>query len=169
MAEAGYRGEKVVLLSASDRPVYSQVSFVARDLFSEAWSDRGFPVDGLGFGGHAADQSEPDGQGRLERLHYRLGWRHRANPGGNFALRGNGQKAWFGWPTDEKLEQLRDAWFDAPDLASQKALAEQIQLRGLETLPYIPLGQMFQPTAFRSDIKDIVKAMFPLFWGVRRG
>jgi len=34
----------------------------------------------------------------------------------------------------------------------------------LETVPYIPLGQIFQPTAFRSDIKDIVKAMYPLFW-----
>ena len=40
---------------------------------------------------------------------------------------------------------------------------------GLETLPYIPLGQIFQPTAFRSDIKDLVKSMFPLFWGVYRG
>ena len=84
-------------------------------------------------------------------------------------MRGSGQKAWFGWPTDAKLEELRDAWFDAPDLASQKALAEQIQLRGLETLPYLPLGQMFQPTAFRSDIKASAKSMFPLFWGVRRG
>jgi peptide/nickel transport system substrate-binding protein len=67
------------------------------------------------------------------------------------------------------LEALRDSWFDAPDLRSQKAIAEQVQLRALEVLPYIPLGQIFQPTAFRSDIKDIVKAMYPLFWGVRRG
>ena len=43
------------------------------------------------------------------------------------------------------------------------------QLWGLETLPYIPLGQIVQPTAFRSDIKDIVKSMFPLFWGVHQG
>ncbi len=77
VAEAGYRGEPVVLLSASDRPVYSAVSYVTRDAVSDAWSDRGLPSDGLGFGGHAADQSEPDGQGRLERFHYRLGWRHR--------------------------------------------------------------------------------------------
>jgi peptide/nickel transport system substrate-binding protein len=67
------------------------------------------------------------------------------------------------------LEALRDSWFDAPDLRSQKAIAEQVQLRAVEVLPYIPLGQIFQPTAFRSDIKDIVKAMYPLFWGVRRG
>jgi hypothetical protein len=36
------------------------------------------------------------------------------------------------------------------------------------TLPCIPLGLPFQPTAFRSDIRDMAKAAFPLFWGVRR-
>ena len=61
-----------------------------------------------------------------------------SNPCGNFALRGSGQKTWFGWPMDEKLESLRDACFDAPDQRSQKAIAGQIPLRGLETLPYIP-------------------------------
>jgi peptide/nickel transport system substrate-binding protein len=92
-----------------------------------------------------------------------------SNPGGDFALRGNGLKAWFAWPTDERLESLRDAWFDAPDLRSQKAIAEQVQLRALEVVPYIPLGQVFQPAAFRSDMKDLMKAMYPFFWGVHRG
>jgi peptide/nickel transport system substrate-binding protein len=78
-------------------------------------------------------------------------------------------KAWFGWPTDDTLESLRDAWLDASDLKSQKVIAKQTQRRGLQTLPYIPPGQFFQPTAFRSDIKDNVKAMYPLFRGVRRG
>ena len=32
-------------------------------------------------------------------------------PGGSFELRGNGAKAWFGWPDDEELERLRTAWF----------------------------------------------------------
>ena len=35
-------------------------------------------------------------------------------------------------------------------------------------LPCIPLEQLSQPTAFRSDITDIVKAAFPLFGGLRR-
>ena len=50
-----------------------------------------------------------------------------------------------------------------------KAIAAQIQTRALETVPYIPLGQIFQPTAFRSGLQDIVQAAIPLFWGVRRG
>ncbi|HEX3399638.1 MAG TPA: hypothetical protein VHT74_04855 [Acetobacteraceae bacterium] len=86
-------------------------------------------------------------------------------PGGSFELRGNGAKGWFCWPGDEELERLRTAWFDTPDLAAQKAIAAQVQVRALETLPCIPLGHLFQPTAFRSDIREIVKAAFPLFWG----
>jgi peptide/nickel transport system substrate-binding protein len=74
------------------------------------------------------------------------------------------------WPHGIAMsESLRDAWFDAPDLRSQKSIAEQIRRQGLETVPYIPLGQIFHPTAFRSDIKNIVKAVYPLFSGVRRG
>ena len=59
--------------------------------------------------------------------------------------------------------------FDAPDLAAQRAVAEQAQQRFFDTVPFLLLGRMQQPTAFRSDIKDLVSASFPVFWGVRRG
>ena len=169
VAEAGYQGEPVVLLSPSDRPVYSAVSQVARDLFQKIGLTVDFQAMDWGSVVTRRTSQNPTDKGGWSAFITALDGVTVSNPGGNFALRGNGKKAWFGWPTDDKLESLRDAWFDAPDLKSQKAIAEQIQLRGLEILPYIPLGQFFQPTAFRSDIKDIVKAMYPLFWGVRRG
>jgi peptide/nickel transport system substrate-binding protein len=91
-----------------------------------------------------------------------------SNPGSSYPLRANGKAGWFGWPTDEKLEALRQNWFDASDLAAQKAIAQQIQLRAFEVIPFMPLGQIFQPTAFRSNVTDIVKAAIPLFWGVKK-
>ncbi len=91
-----------------------------------------------------------------------------SNPGSSYPLRGNGRGAWFGWPTDPVLEALRQDWFDAPDLPAQQAIARSIQRRALEAPPFIPLGHVFQPTAFRSNIKDIVKCAIPLFWGVRK-
>ena len=169
VTESGYRGETVVLLSPSDRPLYSQVSHVARELFQTVGLTVDFQQIDWGSVVTRRTSQNPTDKGGWSAFITALDGVTVSNPGGNFALRGNGKKAWFGWPTDERLETLRDAWFDAPDIRSQKALAEQIQLQGLENLPYIPLGQIFQPTAFRSDIKDIVKAMFPLFWGVRRG
>jgi peptide/nickel transport system substrate-binding protein len=169
VSEAGYNGEPVVLMSPSDRPVYSQISYVTRELFQALGLNVDFQQMDWGTMVTRRTNKNPTDKGGWSAFNTALDGVTVSNPGGNFALRGNGQKAWFGWPTDERLESLRDAWFDAPDLGSQKAITEQIQLRALETLPYIPLGQIFQPTAFRSDIKDIVKAMFPLFWGVRRG
>ena len=169
MAEAGYHGDPVVLLSASDRPVYSAVSQVARDLFQKLGLTVDFQAMDWGSVVTRRTSQNPTDKGGWSAFVTALDGVTVSSPGGNFALRGSGQKAWFGWPTDDKLEALREDWFDAPDPAAQKALAEQIQLRSLETLPYIPLGQIFQPTAFRSDIKDIVKSMYPLFWGVRRG
>ena len=169
VAESGYHGEPVVLLSPSDRPVYSAVAYVTRELFQNVGLTVDFQAMDWGSVVTRRTSQNPTDKGGWSAFITALDGVTVSNPGGNFALRGSGKKAWFGWPTDEKLESLRDAWFDAPDLKSQKAIAEQIQRQGLETLPYIPLGQFFQPTAFRSDIKDIVKAMYPLFWGVRRG
>ena len=98
-----------------------------------------------------------------------MGRADRFQPRQFLSLRANGKGGWFGWPTNEKLEAQRQQWFDAPDLASQQRLCAQIQQRAFEVVPFIPLGQVFQPTAFRSNITDIVKAAIPLFWGVKKG
>ena len=66
------------------------------------------------------------------------------------------------------MEDLRTAWFDATDLATQKNVAEQIQLAVWEEVPYYPLGQWLQPIAHRTTIEGVVKAPFPLFWNVRK-
>ena len=167
--ESGYAGEKIVMLAATDRPVYSQMMQVARDLFSGLGLNVDFQQMDWGSVVARRTSREPAGKGGWSCFITQIEGVAACTPGGNFALRGSGAKAWFGWPDDEELERLRIAWFEAPDLPSQKAIAEQVQRRALETLPCIPLGQLLQPTAFRSDLQDIVKAPYPLFWGVRRG
>jgi peptide/nickel transport system substrate-binding protein len=168
VAESGYAGEKVVMLSPSDRPVYSQMSQVARQVFLRLGLNVDFQSMDWGSVVSRRASRNPVEQGGWSTFNTALDGMTINNPGSNFALRGSGAKAWFGWPNDPTLESLRAAWFDAPDLKSQKAIAEQVQLRALQTVPYIPLGQIFQPTAFRSNIQDIVKGPFALFWGVRR-
>ena len=62
---------------------------------------------------------------------------------------------------------LRDAWFDAPDLAAQQALARQLQTEAMRTVPYIPLGQYFQATAYRTSLSDVLSG-FAIFWNLRK-
>ena len=43
-------------------------------------------------------------------------------------------------PTDEEIEALRGAWFATTDDARRRDLADQIEQRGFEFVPYIPTG-----------------------------
>ena len=90
------------------------------------------------------------------------------NPALNSPLRGNGEKAWFGWPTDAKIEELRDAWFNAPTVAEQKKIAEEMQKRAFETVPYIPTAQFIIPTAFRSNVSGVIISPVTFLWNVEK-
>ena len=89
------------------------------------------------------------------------------NPAGHLGIRGNGPKAWFGWPTAPKLEQLRDDWFDAPDLPAQQKICREMQLQFWQDVPYIPLGEYFRPGARRPNVHVPTKG-FPLFFNVTK-
>jgi peptide/nickel transport system substrate-binding protein len=77
-------------------------------------------------------------------------------------LRGNGKDAWFGWPSDEKMEALRNAWRDATEDADRKKLDAEIQVRAFETVPFVPLGQYLPQSAYRSTLTGILKGAVPV-------
>lgn len=81
-------------------------------------------------------------------------------------LRTNGKEAWFGWPTDAKMEQLREAWVDSSDEAERKTLSQDFQRRAFEFVPYVPLGQYVQATAWRTNVTGLVRGPVPVFWNV---
>ena len=84
------------------------------------------------------------------------------------ALRGTGTNgAWFGWPTDPEMEKLRDAWFEAPDVAAQAKIVEQMQARFWENPMYAPLGMYDMPTAFHAYLQDVPEG-WPQFYGVKK-
>ena len=63
---------------------------------------------------------------------------------------------------------LRDSWFDAPDLPTQKKICEDMQSYAFEQVPFIPIGQWFYPTAFRNTVTDIVRSPNILHWNLKK-
>jgi len=168
VAESGYKGEPILLMSPTDQPAISQLTHVTRSLFQSVGLNVDYrSMDWATQVSRRANQGPPD-KGGWNAFCTLWGGLTVSNPGSSYPLRANGKGGWFGWPTDETLEALRQNWFDAPDLPAQKTIAAAIQRRAFEVVPFMPLGQVFQPTAFRSNVSDIVKAAIPLFWGVRK-
>jgi peptide/nickel transport system substrate-binding protein len=110
---------------------------------------------------------EPVDKGGWSIFFTSLGGMWNISPGPNAALRASGADAWFGWPRDPKMEALREAWFDAPDLPAQRKICREMQEQFWQNPSYVPLGMWYQPTGFRSDLKD-VRDGWPQFYGVRR-
>ncbi len=163
---AGYNGEKVVIMVPGDYPRISALAQVAADLMKRC--------------GLNVEQQEMDWGSLIQRRANKApiaqgGWSvfittftgaDMSNPASHLALRGNGNDSWFGWPVAPELERLRTAWLAAPDFASQKQIAAQIQQQAFVDVPFLPLGQFFQPSAQRKALVDGLKGM-PMFWNVR--
>ncbi|MFM7608554.1 MAG: ABC transporter substrate-binding protein [Alphaproteobacteria bacterium] len=88
------------------------------------------------------------------------------NPAVHLMLRGHGTGAWPGWPSAPRVEALRTEWMQS-NAAAQPGLAQQVQAAAFNELPYIPLGQFFQPTAFRREIVGMLQGP-TVFWSIRR-
>lgn len=164
---AGAFGHSVVALHATDVSNQNNLMSVGVDALRQA----GFAVDDAtsDFGRLLQRrQNRADAaHGGWDALISLLNGMELYSPAGHLLLRGNGTDAWFGWPTAPALEQLRDAWFDAPDLRAQQAIARRIQLRAFQDVPYIPLGQYFADSAYRQGLVDIRRG-FTLPINVRR-
>jgi len=87
-------------------------------------------------------------------------------PAVNNQLRTNGDKAWFGWPSNARIEALREEWFQAQDLATQQKLASEIQVAAYDFVPYVPTGQFLIPTAYRKNLDGIIIAPVVFLWNV---
>jgi peptide/nickel transport system substrate-binding protein len=169
VAESGYKGEPIVLMSPSDQPSIQQSAQVANALFKSL---------GLNVQYTSVDWGTMIQRRNSRELPEKGGWScyctswvglSVASPATHLPLRAEGEKNKAWWrATNERMEGLRDAWFAAPDLAAQKAICADMQREALAEVPFIPLGTSFQPTAFRDTLSGFAKSPYPVFWGVRK-
>jgi peptide/nickel transport system substrate-binding protein len=75
--------------------------------------------------------------------------------------------AW-GWPTDPKTEELRLKFAMAPDAATRKALAADIQARAYEQVLYLPLAQFTTPSAWRDNLQGVLKSPVMLLYNIEK-
>ena len=75
----------------------------------------------------------------------------------------------FGWPCDQVLEKLRDAYAKESDPAKQKAIAEEVSVRLSGAYPtFVPLGQFTVPTAFRSNVTGLLSVPELALWNIEK-
>ena len=166
--EAGYQGEKIVVLDAVDQPNPHVQALVVSDLLKRLGLNVELVSADWGTVVTRRASKKPIEEGGWNV--FGTGWvgADLLDPTVNLPLQTKGDTAWFGWPKDDKLEALRGQWIKAESLAERKKLADQIQERAFEVVPYLPTGQLTQMTAYRKNIKGIINAPAFLMWNVEK-
>ncbi len=162
---AGYAGEKVVLMVPGDNTNLKALGDVAADMMRRC----GMEVDYLALDWASMlqrrNRREPVAQGGWSAFVTNWSGVDWINPAGHISIRGTGD-GYPGWSRSPRTEELRDAWFDAPDLATQQAICRDIQIQCMQDVPFYPLGQHRIATAYRSSITGVLNG-FATFWNVR--
>lgn len=167
LADAGYKGERIVMLVPTDFAVLNAMSEVAGDYFRKV--------------GLNLDYQSLDWGTVLQRLASRQpldqgGWSVFCNfvpgiittsPPIHTYMRGVGEKGTFGWPTSAKHEALLERYLSAASQEEQLQLSRDIQLQAFEDVPYIPIGLMLQPSAYRKTITGIPDG-YAQFYNVKK-
>ncbi|HVQ71228.1 MAG TPA: ABC transporter substrate-binding protein [Bradyrhizobium sp.] len=166
LKEAGYDGTPVVLMHSTDLKVLTNLAPVAKSLMEKA----GFKVDmqSMDWQSVVARRAKKDAPNAGGWNAFLTAWvaADVMNPVSTAYLNSSCDKALFGWPCDAELEKLRDDFARETDPAKQKAIAEAVQLRAIETTPEIPVGEYVQPVAMRKNVKGFVIAPAPVFWNI---
>ncbi len=164
---AGYNNERIAVMVASDFPTLGALGNVGADMLQRAGMNVDLQSTDWGSIVQRRASKNPLSQGGWSVFFSTFTGMDLANPAVAVALRGNGGNAWFGWPTDAKLETLRTQWLASTELSEQKKLTEAMQEEAFQSVPFLPLGQYFQSTAQLKTLTGTLLGL-PLFWNVKR-
>src|SRR5215471_4895711 len=116
IAEAGYKGEKIVVLDAVDQPVIHPQALVTADLLKNLGLN--VELQSMDWGSLVTRRASKEQIDKGGWNIFCTGWvgADGMDPIINLPLNMSGEKAWFGWPKDDQMEALRSQWLKARTL-----------------------------------------------------
>ena len=168
LAEAGYKGEPVVLTTSNEIPPIGRMAEVVADALKKVGVNVDVQFSDWGTVTTRQQNRALPAQGGWNLF---VTWASGAtmqSPLTNIGTNMSCQKAWAGWPCDEEAEALRTAVVEARDDAARKEAVEALHRRLAETQPYRVLGQFDQPYARRTNVSGVLTAPVMLFWNIEK-
>jgi peptide/nickel transport system substrate-binding protein len=170
LAEAGYKGETIVLLGTPQlAPINAMTQVLAQRL-----KEAGVKVDvqmtdfSVMLQRINAQNKPLDNGGYNLFTYYAVGssWFHPLmNVSLDLSCAG---KNWPGFPCDQPGEDLRQAFLAASDEAGRKSAFEALEQHAWQFLPYIPAGQFDVANAYRDNVKGVLDSYFLAYWNIEK-
>ncbi len=168
LAQSGYKGEKVVVLHASDVLGIHLASTVIEDMMRKA----GFNVEVQTMDWASVAQrrasKEPVEKGGWSLLPLFWSGLDLATPLTNYGVAYNCTDGYAGWSCDEETKTLLTQFSAETDAVKRKAISDQIQLRAHQNVSIVLWGQFTNPIAYRKSLRGVLSTGIPVFWNIQK-
>jgi peptide/nickel transport system substrate-binding protein len=170
LKEAGYKGEPITVLAATDHNTITP----ATQVLIEAMRQAGINVDvqSMDWGSVVTRRASknPPSQGGWNIFVTTSGGIGSGNPVLHTWIGAACDKGLFGWPCDPEIEKLRNAFGMASTEEERRKIASNLQARAMDDVVFLPFGQWDSPLAYRADrIQGIVpNTGLPVLWGITK-
>ena len=169
LKEAGYSGEKILVMDGTGIPYVHEMN----EVLLQELRDIGVNVDVATLEWSAMitrrGSIEPPEKGGWNMY---IAWAPGldvANPLANYELQAPCTKtSWAGWACDKHMEDLRDAWAKETDPAKLRQINAELQQEAMKMVGVVPLGQFYVPTAYRTSLKGFLATPLPVMWNVEK-
>jgi peptide/nickel transport system substrate-binding protein len=169
LKEAGYAGQKVVIINPTDFPSIGPFGEVTYDLLK---NKLGMNADlqemDWGTVVQRRASKNPLDQGGWSIFHTWWPSDSILNPVLSAIVRGQGARGWFGWFSDAKIEELTNDFLSAKDHAARMKITDAIQTQAFAQAPTIPLGLFYIRNGYQANLSHMLVSQAPFFWSVRR-
>lgn len=169
LKEAGYDGTPIRIIQPTDVNTQKPQPIVAAQLLEEA----GFKVQLLPMDWQSAvalrNNPKPPSEGGWNMAFTGLGGMDVSSPLTSLPLNTVGKDGWPGWPADDKIIELREAFALAKTPEERRTVAEELQKRVYDQVIYMPLGQLLTPAAWSAKLTGVLDGpAVPFFWNVEK-
>ncbi len=168
LQQAGYAGQRVVIISPTDYPQIGPLGQVTADRLRRIGMNVDLQEMDWGSVVQRRTSREPVDKGGWSIFHTTGSSPGYSNPAVSTLVRGQGDKGWFGWWNSPTVEELVEEWVSAPDDAARHRLADAVGRLALQEVATVPLGMFYTKTAYRADLTGMLEGPAPYPWSLRR-
>ena len=169
MHEAGYKGEKLIMITTNEIAAIGALAQVATARLKEIGVNVEMQINDWGWVvTRMTKKDEPDkggwhmftSRGTASTYHHPL-----TNITAVMTCDG---KNWNGWPCDEEAEKLRNAFIREADEKARMEILNKFHARLVEVQPYALLGNFMPLYAWRKNVDGVVKGAILAYWNISK-
>ncbi len=158
LAEAGYKGEKIVILSSQEIPLIGALAEVTGDALRSIGVNVDMQTSDWGTLVVRRARQDPVEKGGWSIFQSGTDVATITNPATNILIDARcDRNNYVGWPCSEQLEAMRTDMIDAPSQPRLEAYSQALW----SELPSLLLGQYRQPVAWRKTISGLTHGQYP--------